>query len=261
MRIALGVEYDGSAFNGWQTQGDVPTVQEHLERALSKVADHTIGVVCAGRTDTGVHALEQVVHFDTDAQRSMRSWVLGANVNLPKTVAVLWATPVSDAFHARFSAQARRYRYVILNRWVRPSVLSGRVSWVHTELDAKAMQAGAAHLIGEHDFTSFRAVACQANHPVREIRELSVERRGEFIIIEVEANAFLHHMVRNIAGSLIRVGRGEAAPDWIFEVLVQRDRRLAGVTAPPDGLYLVGVRYPSEFTLPNAHVQARFVGF
>lgn len=261
MRIALGVEYDGSAFCGWQTQGDVPTVQEHVEAALSKVADHPVSVSCAGRTDTGVHALEQIIHFDTEAVREPRSWVLGANVNLPKTVSVLWCHKVPGEFHARFSATARRYRYVILNRWVRPAILHGRVAWIHQPLDVERMKSASRHLVGEHDFTSFRAVACQAHHPVREVRELNLSRQGEFIVMEVEANGFLHHMVRNFAGSLIKVGKGEADPDWVADALASRDRRVAGVTAPPDGLYFMGVRYPTEFGLPQRFLDAESVVF
>ncbi|ROR32836.1 tRNA pseudouridine(38-40) synthase TruA [Inmirania thermothiophila] len=256
MRVALGVEYDGSAFRGWQAQDGERTVQAELERALSVVADAPVRVVCAGRTDAGVHATAQVVHFDTEARRSPRSWVLGANVNLPPDVGVRWAREVPEAFHARFSATARRYRYVILNRMDRPALARGRVAWVHRPLDAARMAEAAAHLVGEHDFSAFRAVACQARHPVRELRELTVRRAGDLVILEAEANAFLHHMVRNIAGVLIDIGRGKRPPSWAREVLEGRDRTRGGFTAPPEGLYLVAVRYPAHFGIPEPDLGA-----
>jgi tRNA pseudouridine38-40 synthase len=251
MRIALGIEYDGTDFCGWQIQHGVRTVQECVEQAVSKVADHPVQVVCAGRTDTGVHAAEQVVHFDTEAVRSERSWVLGSNVNLDKDVSVLWARPVDDDFHARFSATARRYRYVIHNRWVRSSIYRNRAVWYHPPLDVERMAEGARYLLGEHDFSTFRAVACQAKHPVRTIHDLDVSRRGELVIIDVHANAFLHHMVRNIAGVLMAIGCGDREPEWVVELLEARDRTVGGVTAPPQGLYLVGVTYPERFGLPS----------
>jgi tRNA pseudouridine38-40 synthase len=251
MRIALGIEYDGRAFFGWQTQREEPTVQQTLERALAVVADHPVAVVCAGRTDTGVHARCQVAHFDTGSERSERSWVLGANSNLPASVCVLWARAVEGDFHARFSAVGRRYRYVILNRWVRPALESGRMSWERQPLDAEAMHRAAQALVGEHDFTSFRSSGCKANHPVREVHSVAVHRDGDIVTIDIAANAFLYHMVRNIAGTLLAVGRGEREPGWAGEVLAARDRRVAGVTAPPDGLYFWGVRYPRAFGLPK----------
>lgn len=252
MRIALGVEYEGSAFHGWQAQQDgVRTVQTALEAALTKVANESVRVVCAGRTDTGVHGLGQVVHFDTQAERSARNWILGSNVNLPKDVSVLWAKSVNDDFSARFSALSRKYRYFILNRPVRSSVLAGRVTWVHKPLDADRMQRAAQHLVGEHDFSSYRAVACQAKSPIRTMHSVQVERRGEVIEIRVHANAFLHHMVRNIAGVLIAIGKGEQSENWSKEVLALRDRTLGGVTAPPHGLYFEQVEYPLEFALPQ----------
>lgn len=250
MKIAAGVEYDGSDFCGWQFQDGVRTVQEVVERAFGKVAAHPVRVICAGRTDTGVHAVEQVIHFETDAERSMRSWVLGANSNLPRDVSVQWACPVDESFHARFSARRRRYRYVICNRWVRPAVLRGRVTWFHHPLDVARMQAAGNHLIGEHDFSSFRALACQAKSPIREIQELRVTREGDFVNIDVQANAFLHHMVRNIAGVLMAVGTREREPDWVLELLDVKDRTVGGVTAPPDGLYFVRVSYEDHFDLP-----------
>ena len=251
MRIALGIEYDGRAFFGWQTQREEPTVQQTLERALAVVADHPVSVVCAGRTDTGVHARCQVAHFDTAAERSERSWVLGANSNLPASVCVLWARVVGEDFHARFSAVGRRYRYVILNRWIRPALESGRMSWERRPLDAEAMHDAAQALVGEHDFTSFRSSGCKANHPVREVRSVGVQRDGDIVTIDIAANAFLYHMVRNIAGTLLEVGLGAREPSWVAEVLAARDRRLAGVTAPPDGLYFMGVRYPDALGLPD----------
>lgn len=256
MRIALGVEYDGSAFCGWQYQNHSPSVQEAVEKALSAVADHPVRVVCAGRTDTGVHATEQVVHFDSDAERSMRSWVYGANANLPKQVVILWAKPVSQAFHARFSAMRRRYRYVIYNRSVRPTFLAWRTSWDYRPLSEKAMAAAAQCLIGEHDFSSYRAVGCQAKSPVRTIHHLEVSRKHELVFIDIEANAFLHHMVRNIAGVLMAIGAGEKPVEWAREVLEHQDRTLGGVTAPPSGLYLTSVTYPALHNLPQVGLNA-----
>lgn len=251
MRYAIGIEYDGSAFLGWQIQRQEPTVQGVLERALARVADHEARVIACGRTDTGVHACCQVAHFDSAAQRSERSWVLGLNSHLPDAVSVLWIRPVDEAFHARFSAFARRYRYRILNRWIRPALENTRASWVRKPLDAGAMHEAAQHLQGEHDFSSFRASACQATHAVREIHDISVERGDDIITLEVAANGFLYHMVRNIAGSLIRVGEGEAPADWIRELLEARNRKLAAPTAQPEGLYFVGARFPPEYGLPE----------
>ena len=252
MRIAMGVEYDGSHFCGWQRQKeDVPTVQESLEIGLSKVANTEVKIVCAGRTDAGVHGYGQVIHFDTETERSERSWVLGTNANISKAISVLWAKPVDEEFHARFSAVRRRYRYVIANRFVRPSFASGRVSWDHRDLDEQRMQQAAAHLVGEHDFNSYRAAACQAHSPIRTVHRLDVQRREDLIIIDLEANAFLHHMVRNIAGVLMAIGAGEQDVDWSREVLEARDRTQGGVTAPPHGLYFMGVEYPPEFGIPQ----------
>ncbi|MGA7802471.1 MAG: tRNA pseudouridine(38-40) synthase TruA [Gammaproteobacteria bacterium] len=258
MRIAVGVEYDGTAFSGWQSQPGSRTVQGSIEQALSKVADHPVQVVCAGRTDSGVHATGQVVHFDSDAPRRMRSWVLGANATLSADVAVTWAQPVDQQFHARFRALQRRYRYVILNRTVRPALARSRVCWDHRPLDARRMAQAGVHLVGEHDFSSFRALACQAKHPVRTVHRLDVARAGEHLYIDVTANAFLHHMVRNIAGVLIAVGRGEREPGWVPELLQARDRSAGGVTAPAGGLYLVDVRYPEKFDLPRVVRLPRF---
>lgn len=252
MRIALGIEYDGSEFCGWQLQKDaVRTVQGAVEAALGKVANHEVRVTCAGRTDTGVHATEQVIHFDTEALRDERAWVYGANANLPKDVVVLWARPVADDFHARFSAQRRAYRYVIFTREVRPTFLAYRVTWHYKPLDTALMQAAGNFLLGEHDFSSYRAVACQAKSPVRTLHKLEVSTQGSFIFIDVEANAFLHHMVRNIAGVLMAIGSGEQPVEWSREVLEARDRTLGGVTAPPHGLYLSKVGYAKKFAIPQ----------
>jgi tRNA pseudouridine38-40 synthase len=252
MRIAAGIEYDGRRFRGWQSQPDKRCVQDVVEAAFAQVADAPVRLHCAGRTDTGVHALGQVVHFDTQAERPERAWVLGANTDLPNDVSVLWACRVPDRFHARFSATARRYRYLILDRSARSALLAGRVTWVHRPLDAGRMAEAAQALIGTHDFTSYRAIGCQAKHPVRTVTELGVRRRGALVEITVSANAFLHHMVRNIAGVLIAIGRGDAPVGWAREVLERRDRARGGVTAFPDGLYLERIDYPAVFGLPAA---------
>ncbi len=258
MRIAAGVEYDGSHYCGWQIQRGVATVQEQVQRALTRVADQPIHVACAGRTDTGVHALGQVIHFETTASRSQRSWVLGANANLPPDICLLWSRPVPDAFHARFSARSRRYRYVILNRWVRPAALRGKVTWVPRPLDEGRMRAAAEALRGEHDFSSFRALACQAKSPVRTVHGLSVTREGDLVYLDVHADGFLHHMVRNIAGVLMGIGMGERPVSWVRELLALRDRARGGVTAPAHGLYLVGVHYGPDYGLPESSARPRF---
>lgn len=250
MRIAAILEYDGSNFSGWQRQNDARSIQQCVEEALSKVANEPVTVTVAGRTDAGVHALAQVIHFGTHAVRDGHSWVRGAISNLPDDVALLWAGEVDADFHARFFATGRRYHYVILNRPIRPTYLRGHVSWEYRPLDAAAMQQGANHLIGKHDFTSFRAAECQAKSPVRELRGLEVERHGEFVHIRVYANAFLQHMVRNIAGVLMDIGAGEQKPGWAKEVLEARDRTQGGVTAPPDGLYLTAIEYPQHYGIP-----------
>ncbi len=251
MRIALGLEYDGSGFRGWQLQGPgVRTVQGCLEQALSRVAGEPVATVCAGRTDTGVHATAQVVHFDTGAERSSRSWILGSNSNLPADISVLWACPVAPAFHARFAALARRYRYIILNRPYRSALHHRRVAWHCQPLEVEAMAAAATYLLGEHDFSSFRAQGCQAKSPVRILYARRVQRQRDLVLIDAEANAFLHHMVRNIVGVLLAIGAGERPVDWTQEVLAARNRALGGVTAPAAGLYLVAVRYPEAFGLP-----------
>ena len=251
MRVAVGVQYDGSGFQGWQAQRPgVRTVQTVLEQALARVADQSVRLVCAGRTDAGVHGVGQVAHFDTTAVRSARSWVLGGNAHLPLDVSLIWARDVAEDFHARFSALARRYRYLILNQSYRSALWRGRAAWHYRLLDAERMHAAGQALVGEHDFSSFRAAECQARHPIREIRELAVRRRGDGIVLEVEANAFLHHMVRNIAGVLMAIGAGDRPVEWARAVLEQCDRTQAGVTAPAEGLYVLAVRYPERFGLP-----------
>lgn len=252
MRIALGIEYDGSGFKGWQLQRHgVRTVQGELEAALQRVAAHPVRVSCAGRTDTGVHAVGQVVHFDTEAERQPRNWVLGANANLPDDVAVSWARVVDDSFHARFSAQARSYRYLILNRPTRSALFAGRVTWIHRPLDPERMHLAGQALVGTHDFSSYRALGCQAKSPVRTLHSLDVIRHGELIELRVHANAFLHHMIRNIAGVLTAIGRGDKPQEWAAEVLGLCDRTRGGVTAPPDGLYFARVWYPDEYQIPG----------
>jgi len=250
LRYALGLEYDGSAFFGWQIQRQEPTVQGSVEKALAIVADHPVRVHCCGRTDTGVHALCQVLHFDSDSTRSERSWVLGLNSHLPEGASALWIRSVDDAFHARFSAFSRTYRYLILNRWTRPALDAKRLSWCRQPLDAGTMHEAAQSLVGEHDFTSFRAGACQARHAVREIQAISVTRQEDTICLEVTANGFLYHMVRNIAGSLIRIGTGEAPVGWLGHLLNMKDRSQAAPTAAPEGLYFLSARYPDKYKLP-----------
>jgi tRNA pseudouridine38-40 synthase len=250
MRVALGIEYDGTDFFGWQRLAHGPSVQTEVEAALSFVADHPVEVTCAGRTDAGVHARCQVVHFDTHAERDPRAWVLGATTRLPRAVAVLWARAMPDDFHARFSARARRYRYAILNRAIRPALDARFLAWERVSLDADAMHAAAQALVGEQDFSSFRAVSCQARHARRNVTHIEVRRESGQVIVAIEANAFLHHMVRNIVGSLLEVGRGERPAEWIAELLAARDRNVAGVTAMPQGLTFLGPRYPAEWHLP-----------
>ncbi len=257
MRLAAGVEYDGSGFFGWQRQRQSPTVQECLEDALSRVADHPVTVHCAGRTDTGVHAFCQVVHFDTEAVRRERSWVLGTNSTLHPGITLLWTREVDGDFHARFRAVRRYYRYRILNRWVRPAIDRGRVAWVRHRLDAESMHEAAQALVGEHDFSSFRAVGCQAKSPIRTVHRVEVARHGHEVVMEIEANAFVYHMVRNIAGTLIAIGQGERPVNWAGEVLRARNRTVAGITAPAEGLYFMAPSYPDHAQLPTAEV----VGF
>lgn len=251
MKIAIGIEYCGAAYSGWQRQKHTHAVQEYVETSLSRVANETLQVHCAGRTDAGVHALHQVGHFTTSARRDMHAWVLGGNVHLPQDISLLWAQPVPDEFHARYSAISRAYAYVILNRSSRPGVLQQRVTWECRKLDEQGMQQAAACLLGEHDFTSFRSVHCQAESPLRRVTRLEIHRAGDFILMEIEANAFLHHMVRNIAGVLMAIGMGKHSSAWSQEVLEARDRTAGGVTAPADGLYLLGADYPPSFNIPD----------
>ncbi|MFO1503874.1 MAG: tRNA pseudouridine(38-40) synthase TruA [Steroidobacteraceae bacterium] len=250
-RFAVGLEYDGSGFSGWQQQEHAPSVQREVTAALSRVLDHPVEITAAGRTDAGVHARGQVAHFDTPAQRSERALVLGANTLMGAGVALRWARAVADHFHARYSATARTYRYCILNRSARSALTAGRVAFVHRPLDAALMQAAAQHLVGTHDFSALRAAECQAKSPVRDLSQLRVQRIGDFVLLEVTANAFLHHMVRNIAGLLLHIGQGEADPGYAAEVLAGRDRRRAPATAPAAGLYLWRAHYPAVFGLPD----------
>ena len=253
MKIAAVVEYDGSNYSGWQRQKHSVSVQEHVEAALSAVADHPLAVTCAGRTDAGVHALNQVIHFETGASRDPHSWVLGANSGLPGDISLTWAKPVPGDFHARYSATSRVYKYVILNRPARPGMGRGHVTWECRRLDCDRMSRAALSLIGEHDFTSYRATACQAKNPVRTVLNLAVERKNEYVIIMIEANAFLHHMVRNIAGVLMGIGMSRHEVGWELDVLNARSRDCGGVTAAADGLYLAGVNYPEQFGIPGQH--------
>lgn len=249
MRIALGIEYDGTGYNGWQRQRTGTGVQQRVEEALTKVANHKVEITCAGRTDSGVHATAQVVHFDTNAERSSRGWILGINSNLPDDISICWAQQVSDDFHARFSAVSRRYQYQILNRLIRPALQRHRAWWIYERLDASRMHEAAQRLRGEHDFSAFRAAGCQASRPVREIRDIAVRREGDRITLEITANAFLQHMVRNIIGTLAAIGTGEEPVEWIDEVLASRDRKHGGIAAPPHGLTFIGVDYPAEFNI------------
>jgi len=251
VRIALGVEYDGHPFCGWQSQADGRTVQDTLQHVLSRLAGEPVAVIAAGRTDTGVHALEQVVHFDTSAERPLTAWVRGANALLPASIAVLWAHPVADEFHARFSAHGRSYRYLLINRPVRPAIHANKVGWFHAPLDVSAMQRASQCLLGEHDFSAFRAAQCQARSPVKHLQQLDISRHGEMLVFDFSADAFLHHMVRNIVGCLVYVGKGKYPPDWLSGVLASRERSLAAPTFAPDGLYLARIRYETKWGLPQ----------
>ncbi len=250
MRIAMGVEYDGSELLGFQWQSQGPTVQSELERVLGQIGDQPITVHGSGRTDSGVHAIGQVIHFDCQKERSARAWVLGANSNLLPSVAVLWAKPVSEEFHCRFAATGRRYRYRILNRWIRPSLRRQWLAHVREPLNAAAMHDAAQALVGEHDFSSFRALSCGARHPVRRLHRVDVTRQQDQIDVVVAGNAFLHHMVRNIVGTLIAIGRGDQPVQWMQQVLDARDRTAAGATAKAEGLSLEAVDYPAHWQIP-----------
>ncbi len=265
MRIALGVRYNGQAYQGWQSQLSGRTVQDKLEAAIARFADRPVSTLCAGRTDAGVHALMQVVHFDTDAERTPFSWVRGTNRYLPDDIAIQWAVPVPDAFHCRASALARRYVYVLSQSPVRPSLDAGRVGWSMRRLDGDAMRAAAGMLVGQHDFSSFRASACQAKSPVKTIRRIEVTRQAEGPDeercrwhFEFEADAFLHHMIRNIMGCLVRIGHGDERPEWMVDVLAARSRKVAAPTFSADGLYFLGPLYDAAWTLPaEATLQSR----
>lgn len=260
-RYALCVEYAGAAYRGWQIQkeDDVSSVQEEVQKALSRIANSPITVVCAGRTDARVNATYQIIHFDSPIQRADRAWVLGTNSYLPDDIAIQWAKPVNQEFHARFSALERRYRYLIYSNPVKPAIMPKGITWTYKELDVDKMAEAARSLIGEHDFTSYRAVGCQAHSPVRTVKQFDVYRSGQLIVLDVCANAFLHHMIRNFAGVLMSIGCGDAEPQWAKEVLEAKDRRQGGVTAPPFGLYFVDAKYPDEFELPKSEIGPYFL--
>lgn len=258
-KIALGIEYNGSRFYGWQKQKEVVSVQICLEQALSKVADELIKVLCAGRTDAGVHAIGQVVHFETSARRKDVIWATGANFYLPSDIAVRWARVVSDDFHARYSAIARRYRYIIYNHRNRPAVFQQGVTHCHHPLNSSRMHRAAQFLLGEHDFTSFRSSQCQSSTPWRNVQNIKVIRQGNYILVDIKANSFVHHMVRNIVGSLMEIGRSKQDEDWLAELLKLKDRKLAAATARAEGLYLVSVDYPNNFALPRSLLEPIFL--
>ena len=251
MKFALGIEYDGSHFFGWQRQSHATSVQQTLEEVLSNIADEEVQVNCAGRTDTGVHATGQVVSFEIKGERPLKAWTMGANTQLPDSVSVRWACQVNDDFHARFSATARRYRYIIANTHARPAILNHGLTWCRQTLDIEAMNQACGYFPGEQDFSSFQAASCQSKTSFRFIEHLRVERYGDYVVIDIKANAFLHHMVRNIAGTLIEVGRGLKSPTWVKALIDAKDRTLAAATASPNGLYLVDVDYPAEFEIPR----------
>ena len=251
MRIALGVEYDGSQYFGWQSQASGHTVQDVLQVALSGIANELISVIAAGRTDTGVHALEQVVHFNTHVERPLTAWVRGVNALLPNSIAVLWAHLVPEEFHARFSAQARSYRYLLINRSVRNALQHGKAGWFHTPLNVEKMCEAAQCLLGEHDFSALRAAECQAKSPIKNLAQLDIQKHGDTIIFDLSANAFLHHMVRNIVGCLVYIGKGKHPPQWMREVLEGKERSLAAPTFAPDGLYLYRVTFDAKWELPQ----------
>jgi len=259
-KYAACIEYDGTDYCGWQRLKLLPSVQEEVEKALSSVANHPIELTCAGRTDSGVHGIGQIVHFESDAIRNEKSWRMGCNTNLPDNIVLRWIQPIDDSFHARFSAQSRRYRYIILNHKIRPAILNKKVCWYRDALDETSMQDAANRLLGENDFSSFRAAGCQAKHAMRELQEITILREGKFVYVDIIANAFLHHMVRNIVGSLFEVGDGRREPDWFSELLNVKDRTQAGITAPACGLYFVSVEYPAEFTIPEP-AEPPFFGF
>lgn len=259
LKIALGIEYDGSRYYGYQRQAEVDSVQQCLEAALSQVADEPIVVFCAGRTDAGVHATGQVVHFTTHAVRKDAAWTMGVNTHLPPDIAVRWVKTVDEEFHARFSATARRYRYLIYNHRYRPAILSHGMTHFYHPLDAERMERAGQCLLGENDFTSFRAVQCQSRTPWRNVKHLKVMRHGAYIVVDIKANAFVHHMVRNIVGSLMEIGCGNRPESWMAELLAAKDRKLAAATAKAEGLYLVDVDYPESFGLPSVPMGPLFL--
>ena len=259
-RLAIGIEYDGHAYKGWQKQNSQPTIQQNLENALARVAEHAVSTVCAGRTDAGVHATGQVVHCDVMVHRPEKAWIFGTNRYLPKDIRVLWVKEVASTFEARRTALSRRYCYVIYNHPIRPSLFRHQISWYHIQLNAELMHKAAQYWLGEHDFSSFRDADCQSVSPIRLVKEVRVHRVGELIFFDIIANAFLHHMIRNMMGVLLEVGAEKRVPAWANEVLQGRDRRLAGVTALPNGLYLVGVEYPEEFALSTINNVPWFFG-
>jgi tRNA pseudouridine38-40 synthase len=252
MRIAIGLEYDGRGFCGWQSQPSACGVQDHLERALSEIAGAAVTVTAAGRTDTGVHASFQVAHFDVEAERPITAWVRGVNTYLPDGIAVTWAKQMPDDFHARFAVEERGYRYVLLNHPTRPGLMAGKVGWHHRPLDEGVMQLAAKRLLGRHDFSAFRAAECQAKSPEKDLRLADIRRQGDFLVVDFRADGFLHHMVRNIVGCLVHIGAGQAGPEWMDELLAYKDRTRAAPTFMPDGLYLSYIRYPSRFDLPDS---------
>jgi tRNA pseudouridine38-40 synthase len=250
MKWAIGVSYCGAGLEGWQSQPSGKTVQDHVERALAGISGEQITLTAAGRTDAGVHANAQVAHFETNVDRPESAWVRGANSQLPAGIAVQWAAPVPEDFHARYSAVSRTYRYVLYNHAVRPALLAGRVGWFHLQLDLEKMQEGANYLVGEHDFSSFRSAECQAKTPVRVIERATIRAGGAYFLFDFTANAFLHHMIRNIVGSLVYVGKGKHPPAWIAELVLARDRQRAAPTFSAEGLYLFKVRYDARWNLP-----------
>jgi tRNA pseudouridine38-40 synthase len=250
MRVALGVEYNGHDFYGWQSQPGLVTIQGTLEAALSAIANEPINVFCAGRTDAGVHATGQVIHFDTKAKRHLDAWIFGTNAQLPASMGIRWSRHVDYSFHARFKATSRRYRYIIYNHPVRPAILNTRTCWYYYPLDVERMKIAGSFLIGEQDFTSFRSSKCNSKSPMRNISDFVIQRQGDYVIFEIEANAFLHHMVRNIAGTLMKIGAGFREVDWMQEVLAAKSRRAAAETAAAGGLYMTTVRYPEPYLFP-----------
>lgn len=258
-RIALCVSYDGAHYHGWQSQQGLMTIQGALEKALSYIANHPVTLVCAGRTDAGVHATAQIAHFDTQALRSDRAWVFGANSHLPPEISVVWAKHVPLDFHARYSAMARHYRYIIYNNDIRPSILRLAVGWYYRPLDEGRLQQAGQYLLGQHDFSAFRGAGCESPTPIREIFALEVIRYQRMLVIDIRANAFLLHMVRNIVGVLVEVGSGEKPPEWVKAVLESRDRRHAGMTIQPNGLYLVGVQYAKKYDFPRVPLGPFFI--